>query len=126
MHRLWLLSLLLLPQLGRTEGDGGPLIDEVRQLMNEGLERDLPSPSPHAAPQWPTASEAPRAVPRGEPGAARVQALTERVRNEASIRARALAEERRTVPDNQPGAGQARTRAAKAVGPPDKTRPPKP
>ena len=121
MRRLWLLTLLLLPQIGRTEEAE---LQEARRLMIEGLERDLTAPTMRGPPQWPASSERPRAVPRGEPGAARLEKWGERVRNEASTRARALAEERRTVPDNQPGAAQSRTRAAKAMGP--KPKPPKP
>ncbi|MDP3154220.1 MAG: hypothetical protein Q8N23_16205 [Archangium sp.] len=125
MRRFWLLTLLLLPEVGRTEEAAiSPELREARRLMFEGLERDLTAPTMRGPPQWPTADEAARAVPRGEPGAKRVEALGERVRNEASTRARALAEERRTVPDNQPGAAQSRTRAAKAMGP--KPKPPKP
>ena len=124
MRRFWLLSMLLLPQVGRTEEAArSPVLEEARQLMNESLERELPEPTPKGRAQWPTATEGARAVPQGEPGA-RLQALSERVRNEASTRARALAEERRTVPDNQPGAAQSRTRAAKAIGP--RPKPPRP
>ena len=123
MRRFWLLSMLLLPQVGRTE-ELNPVLDEARLVMNEGLARELTVPTLEGRAQWPTADEAARAVPRGEPGAKRIEALGERVRNEASTRARALAEERRTVPDNQPGAAQSRTRAAKAMGP--KPKPPKP
>ena len=123
MRRLWLLSLLLLPQLVRAQGDAGSPLDEAGQLMREGLDRDLPPPSTRPV-RWPTAEGPhPHALP---PGAAKVDALTERVRHEASIRARALAEERRIAPDDQPGVGQSRTRAAKAVGPPSRPRPPRP
>lgn len=120
---------LLLAPLARAQGDAGPAPDEVRQLMREGLERALPAPSPHARPEWPRAeAPAPRAPPPGaELGARRLQAMAERVRQDASARARAVAEERRTTPDNQPGASQSRTRAAKAANPaPPRPTPPKP
>ena len=128
MRRSWLL-MLLLPQLAFAQADAGAVPDEVRQLMKEGLERDLPSPSPRGKAEWPQPEPKKQGVGptlKNEPGARRVEALSERVRNEASSRASAVAEERRTVPDNQPGVGQSRTRAAKAVGPQLKPKPPKP
>jgi hypothetical protein len=128
MRRSWLL-MWLLPQLAFAQADAGAVLDEVRQLMKEGLERDLPSPSPRGKPEWPQPERKKQDVGptlKNEPGSRRVEALSERVRTEASSRASAVAEERRTVPDNQPGVGQSRTRAAKAVGPPPKMKPPKP
>lgn len=126
MRRLWLLTFLMLPQLGWGQ-DGGAPVDEARKLMRDALERDVPAPSVQKRPEWPRAELAPR-VP-APPGAAtskeRLDALSERVKNDAALRARSVAEERRTVPDNQPGVGQSRTRAAKAQGP-AKPRPPRP
>lgn len=122
MRRFWLLSFLLLPQAGRTEEAASPTLEEARVTMREGLERELPAPTLRGPPEWPRAHGAanePRSTEKRE-------ALGERVRNEAGLRARASAEERRTVPDNQPGVGQSRTKAAKGLGPPDKPRPPRP
>jgi hypothetical protein len=131
MRRFWLLSaLLLLPRSGWTEGVESPELQEARLLMTEGLERELPSPALRGPPQWPSAVGAQRPAPlrdlpgKGKPG--ELGELSEKVRNEASLRARALAEERRAAPDNQPGVGQSRTRAAKGLGPPLKPKPPRP
>lgn len=114
----------MLPQLGWGQ-DGGA--EAVRQLMKEGLEREVPAPTLHPHPEWPRAEVAPVA-PR-PPGATtsqeRLDALSDKVKNDAALRARSVAEERRTVPDNQPGVSQSRTRAAKAQGP-AKPRPPRP
>ncbi|MDP1825543.1 MAG: hypothetical protein Q8L48_19950 [Archangium sp.] len=128
MRRLWLLPVVLSSLLGWAQSDAGAQVDVVKQLMREGLERELPSPST-ARPQWPRA-EAPRAQPpalRPEPGSKRVESMAERVRQDATARARAVAEERRTTPDNTPGTSQSRTRAAKAATPaPPRPVPPRP
>ncbi len=123
MRRFWLLSFLLLPQLGRSEEAVSPALQEARVVMREGLERELPAPNLRGPPEWPRPTQGARNEARPDKN----EALGERVRNEASLRARASAEERRTVPYNQPGVGQSRTKAAKGLGPPDKQpRPPRP
>lgn len=117
VSRSSLLSALvfLLPLASRAEDS--PVLGEAKALMQEGLERELPAPTVKGPPQWPAAAERPAAAQeRGR----KLEALGERVRNEASLRARAAAEERRAAPENQQGVGQARTRAAKSLGPPDK------
>jgi hypothetical protein len=126
VRRFSLLSALvvLLPLASRSEDAPAPseALSEAKVLMQQGLERELPAPSPKGPPQWPAAA-APR--PAAQERGAKLDALGERVRNEASLRARAAAEERRASPDNQPGVGQSRTRAAKSLGPPEK-KPPRP
>ena len=130
LMRLWLLTAVVfsLPRPALAQSDAGPALDEARRVMKEGLERDVPAPTPHGKQEWPRPPES-RVAPQGsraEPGA-RGAEMSERVRNEASLRARAAAEERRAEPDDQPGVGQSRTRAAKAVGPQSpRTKPPKP
>ena len=124
MRRFWLLSILVLPQVGQTQDAQSPALEEARLLMTEGLERDLPAPVLRGPPQWPLV-DGKRPAPREERVGPKLDALGERVRNEASVRARALAEERRAQPDNQPGVGQSRTRAAKGMGP-NKPKPPRP
>ena len=116
MPRLSLLCVLLLAPLARAQRDAGP--DEVRQLMKEGMERQLPAPSTHAHPDWPRAEAPPRPSPPDQ-REQRLDSMAERVRQDATARARAAgaAEERRTTPDNQPGASQSRTKAAKAATP---------
>lgn len=125
MHRLWLLCALLLPHLGWAQGDAGVAVDEVRQLMHEGLEKHLPAPAAHARPEWPRAEAArPPAPPRAaNPGAPRIDAMAERLHKNASARIHDLAEEKRTTPDNQPGASQTRTKAAKTAPPRSPPRP---
>ena len=128
MRRFWfftLLSVLLLPQSARTEGTESPALQEARLLMTEGLERELPAPVLRGPPQWPNLVDGKRPPQRDERGGPKLDALGERVRNEASVRARALAEERRAEPDNQQGIGQSRTKAAKGMGP-NKPKPPRP
>ncbi len=126
MGRLLLLTFLMLSQRGWAQ-DGGVPSDEVRALMKEGLEREVPAPSLQHRPEWPR----PEVTPPGqrEQGNAtsqeRLDALSEKIKSDATLRARSVAEERRTVPDNQPGVGQSRTRAAKVQGP-VKPRPPRP
>jgi hypothetical protein len=112
--------VVLLPLASRGE-DASPALSEAKALMREGLERELPSPTVRGPPDWPV----PSARPPGQERKEKLEALGERVRNEASLRARTAAEERRAAPDNQPGVGQSRTRAAKSLGPPDK-KPPRP
>ena len=134
MGRLWILSfVLLLSRVAIAQGDagGGSPLDQARQLMKEGLEREVPAPAAPAAhrqPEWPRpegAQKAPAAP--ADSVDRRVEALSERARNDANLRVRALAEERRTLPDNQPGISQSRTRAAKTAGPPPiRPRPPRP
>ena len=128
MLRPWLLCVLLLAPLARAQSDAGA--DDVRQLMKEGMERQLPAPSTHARPEWPRAEASLRAPsPGSDPSAARLDAMAERVRQDATARAHAsgVAEERRTTPDNQPGASQSRTKAAKAATPgPPRPNPPRP
>lgn len=125
MGRLLLLTLLLLSSRGRAQ-DGGVPLDDARKLMREGLERDVPAPSLQR-PEWPRAELTPPG-PREQGNATsqeRLDALSDKVKTDAALRARAVAEERRTVPDNQPGVSQSRTRAAKTQGP-VKPRPPRP
>lgn len=128
MIRAALLCSFCLAPFAWAQGDGGAAPDEVRQLMKEGLERALPVPSTHTKPEWPRAEAPPRAPPPGaEVGARRLDAMAERVRQDASARARAVAEEKRATPDNQPGAAQSRTKAAKAASPgPPRPTPPRP
>jgi hypothetical protein len=123
VRQLFLLSLMLLAGAVLAD-EPNPVLEEARALMHEGLERDLPAPTPRGPPQWPSVT--PTVPPKKEdaPGQLKKDALGERVRNEASLRARAAAEERRSSPENNQGVGQSRTRAAKEVGP--KPRPPKP
>jgi hypothetical protein len=122
VRRLSLLSalVLLLPLTSRGEDPKSPALDEAKVLMQEGLERELPAPTVKGPPQWPAVRSEAAPQERGK-----LETLGERVRNEASLRARAAAEERRASPENQPGVGQSRTRAAKSLGPPDK-KPPRP
>lgn len=125
MRRFWLLSLLLWSRLVIAQGDvGATPLDQARQLMKDGLEREVPAPS-QGKPEWPRAEGNRSAIPAtsGDSAARRVEALSDRARSDASLRARALAEERSTAPDNQPGVSQSRTRAAKTVGPPPPARP---
>jgi hypothetical protein len=114
-------------QLARAQDAGAPVGDDVRQLMHDGLERELPRPST-GKPEWPRA-EVPPALPalKVEPGSQRIDAMAERVRLDASTRARAGAEEKQTTPDNLPAASQSRTKAAKAnPTPPTRPIPPRP
>lgn len=129
MHRLWFVCALLLPHLGWSQSDAGVAVDEVRQLMREGLEKNLPAPSAHARPEWPRAEAArPPSPPSGtRPGEQRLDAMAERLHKDASARIHDLAEEKRTTPDNQPGASQTRTKAAKTATPtPPRPIPPRP
>lgn len=121
MRRLGLLIVFLLAGPALAD-DPNPMLDEAKGLMREGLERELPSPAPRGPAQWPSPKPAPVQPEKGEPP--KKDALGERLRNEASLRARTAAEERRAAPENSQGAGQNRTRAAKSVGP--KPRPPRP
>lgn len=123
VRRLFLLSVMVLAGAVLAE-EPNPVLEEARSLMHEGLERDLPAPTPRGPPQWPSAT--PVVPPKKEdaPGQLKKDALGEQVRNEASLRARVAAEERRASPENNQGVGQSRTRAAKETGP--KPRPPRP
>jgi hypothetical protein len=126
VRRLCLVSLLLLAGAGLAD-EPSPVPEEARTLMKEGLERELPSPTPRGPPQWPSATPAPKDPKEVAPGQQKKDkdTLGERLRNEASLRARAAAEERRAAPENNQGPGQSRTRAAKGEGP-KPPRPPKP
>jgi hypothetical protein len=125
MRRPWFLSVMLLAGVVLAD-EPNPVLEEARALMHEGLERDLPAPTTRGPPQWPSA--VPQVPPKknedGAPGQLKKDTLGERVRNEASTRARIAAEERRASPENNQGAGQNRTKAAKEAGP--KPRPPRP
>ena len=112
MGRFLLLTSLLLAEPGWAQDAGVPA-DEARKLMKEGLEREVPAPSFQKNPAWPRAEASPL-VPREQGNATsqeRLDALSEKVKNDAALRAREVAEERRTIPDNQPGASQSRTRS---------------
>lgn len=118
----WLSLSLLLAASAYAQDGGVP--DEAKALMKEGLEREVPTPSPRSgAPTWPTPQQAEGARRRD----VRAQdALLDKARLDAASRARTMAEEKRTTPEQQPATGQARTNAAKSPVTPPRPQPPRP
>jgi len=139
------LALLITAAVARAQADAGEL-EQARELMKQSLQGELPRPSTHAKPEWPTEAR-PDEKPapnrnalekdkekqnnRGgsdKAAANRVDGLVERARNDAAVQAKATAEARKAErEDDAPGASQSRTNAAKAKmrGPPQ-NKPPRP
>ncbi len=143
------LALLITAAVARAQADAGEL-EQARELMKRSLQGELPRPSTHAKPEWPTEARRdekpapnrnanPNALEKDkekqnnrggsdQAAAKRVDGLVERARNDAAVQAKATAEARKAErEDDAPGASQSRTNAAKAKmrGPPP-NKPPRP
>jgi hypothetical protein len=146
------LALLITAAVARAQADAGEL-EQARELMKQSLQGELPRPSTHAKPEWPTEARRdekpapnrnanPNALEKDkdnkekqnnrggsdQAAAKRVDGLVERARNDAAVQAKATAEARKAErEDDAPGASQSRTNAAKAKmrGPPQ-NKPPRP